>query len=113
LKAAEELARLLLASGALPGTANCAGFTPLHRAAQFGDVDLVEALLAAGAKASVVTKAFESPLALAERRGDAAVAAALRRVTPPELAAVAPRRCALHHGEHDPNGELPLGQLVH
>lgn len=76
----------LLALGADPNIATDDGVTKLHLAAYMGDLEMVEALLAAGARpGDVVTKSSsilfqgETAKMIAERRGETAVAA---RLTP-------------------------------
>jgi uncharacterized protein len=56
------------------------GFTPLHAAAQHGDVELLELLLSAGADPTVARDDGETPAQTAEAEGHVDVARRLREV---------------------------------
>ena len=72
-----EMVDLLIESGADVNDRQAGGFTPLHAAAQNGDVTTVERLLAAGADTTARTDKGETPRALAEARGHSEVMALL------------------------------------
>ncbi|MGE0041721.1 MAG: ankyrin repeat domain-containing protein [Vicinamibacterales bacterium] len=76
-----DLIAALLAHGADPGQRGLNDYTPLHVAAERDDVHAIEILLAHGADRHARTRIddHETPLDLAERRGHARAAAALRQ----------------------------------
>jgi ankyrin repeat protein len=74
-----EVVRQLLASGASPDERDDAGFTPLHLAAQRGSVDIVKALLLAGATLEPVL-GDTTPLDLARRGRHLAVVGLLKQL---------------------------------
>jgi hypothetical protein len=93
-----ELVRALLAAGANASARTTHDArTPLHNAAEYGCADAVEALLAAGAAHRAATRSGVFPLGLAERRSDAAGAAAAAALRAAEHAAR--RSCSAD--EHD------------
>jgi len=59
------IARRLIAAGAAVNATNKEGYTPLHRAAQLGDAELVELLLGAGANVNAVNNFNTTPLMIA------------------------------------------------
>ena len=56
------------------------GYTPLHEAAQSGDVELSELFLSAGADPSIRSDAGETPAEVAEAAGHHDLAARIREV---------------------------------
>ena len=68
----------LLDHGADPNATDHRGFTAMHRAAEMGQLDLVELLLDHGATPHPIAQG-QTPLALAEARGEAAIVDRLRR----------------------------------
>jgi hypothetical protein len=58
LTRSHEVARLLLKRGAEVNALQAEGVTALHEAAQAGDVEMIRALLAAGADARIASKQF-------------------------------------------------------
>jgi uncharacterized protein len=89
-----EVALLLVSRGAQVNVRQRHGWTPLHAAAQHGDDELVEALLQAGADASLANDDGVTAADLAERAGYAAVVQALRAGVmkdPPARAAAQPQ----------------------
>ena len=66
-----EVCRLLIAAGAI---------TPLHEAAQHGDIELVELFLSAGADPAAVTDDGKTPADTADASGHVDVARRLREV---------------------------------
>jgi serine/threonine-protein phosphatase 6 regulatory ankyrin repeat subunit B len=78
-----ELVGLLLARGANVGQRGINDYTPLHLAAEQGDLAMVELLLSHGAEPNQVTHIddMETPLEIAERAGHAEVADRLRPLT--------------------------------
>ncbi|RKZ01284.1 hypothetical protein DRQ21_10950 [Candidatus Fermentibacteria bacterium] len=74
-----ENVKLLLAAGADPGAEDTTGNAPLHFAVKLDDpVKIVEILLAAGAKAYHRNAQQETPVDIAEERGQAETVALLR-----------------------------------
>lgn len=69
--ASEGSVPLLVRAGADPDARDNAGATPLHRAAEYGDVDVVRALLDAGADPSLRDNEGRTPLDYARADGDA------------------------------------------
>lgn len=78
-----ELVALLLERGADPNQHGINDDTPLHIATALGDLPLVDLLLRHGANPNEITRIdeVETPLELAERAGQAAIAARLRPLT--------------------------------
>lgn len=78
-----ELLELLLARGADPGQRGVNDYTPLHVAAERGDLRAVEILLAHGADPNAITRIddMETPLELAVAKGHAQIAARLKPLT--------------------------------
>lgn len=78
-----EMVELLLDHGADIGQRGVNDYTPLHLAAEQGDLEMVELLLGRGADPNQITGIddMETPLELAERAGAHACAEALRSVT--------------------------------
>ena len=64
-----ELTELLLERGADPNATQEGGFTPLHAAAQHGDLDLARLLLARGADPGAETDDGRTPAAIARAQG--------------------------------------------
>jgi ankyrin repeat protein len=56
------------------------GYTPLHEAAQHGDIELVELFLSAGADPSIRQDDGETPAETAEAAGHVDIAARIREV---------------------------------
>lgn len=63
------IARMLLAAGADPNVRQRHGWTPLHGAAQMGDVELLRLLLEKGADASAANDEGKTALVIASERG--------------------------------------------
>lgn len=59
--------RLLLAAGAKTNRADIYGNTPLHLAARYGNKDILEELLKAGANVAAMNDEFQTPLSVAKR----------------------------------------------
>ena len=74
---AESVARLL-GAGAAVDVQTAEGFRALHMAAELGRADLVTLLIGAGASPSAAARGGQTPAALAEAKGHAALAASLR-----------------------------------
>lgn len=74
-----ELIRRLIDAGAEVNAVGGGGLTPLHLAAARGDIELIEMLLAAGAR-STQSDAAKWPEDFADERGHPAAAARLRSV---------------------------------
>ena len=74
---AEAVARLL-GAGAMVDAQTAEGFRALHMAAELGRADLVTLLLGAGAEPAAAARGGQTPAALAEAKGHAALAASLR-----------------------------------
>jgi uncharacterized protein len=75
-----KVALLLIERGAEVNVRQRHGWTPLHGAADHGDEDVVEALLAAGADASATHDGGLDAAQIAEAKGHAAIAARLRQM---------------------------------
>jgi ankyrin repeat protein len=73
-----DIARALLDRGADVNARHPGGYTPLHAAAQNGDLELARLLLDRGANWNAVTDEGKSPLAYAEEGGHGEVAALIR-----------------------------------
>jgi ankyrin repeat protein len=71
------LARLLLDNGADAAASQERGFTPLHAAAQTGNLELAQLLLERGADPAATTEAGKTPAAVAVEAGHEDVAARL------------------------------------
>ena len=71
---------MLIAAGADVNATQRHGFTPLHAAAQHGDVEMVELFLSAGADPSAATDDGASPADIADGEGHVDVARRLREV---------------------------------
>lgn len=71
-----EVARVLLDANANPRSCDALGGTPLHSACFWGNINIVQALIEAGADVAAVTnsKSSSSPLHYAARQGHALVA---------------------------------------
>jgi ankyrin repeat protein len=78
-----ELMELLLSRGANPNQRGVNDYTPLHVAAEMGDLRAVELLLSHGADPNEVTRIddLEAPVEVAEKAGHRAVAERLRPLT--------------------------------
>ena len=76
-----EIARALVEKGADINAKHPGGYTPLHAAAQNGDLELARLLLDRDAIPSAVTDKGETPLSLAEEKGHSDVATLLRTVS--------------------------------
>ena len=74
-----EATRLLLAAGANPNAAQQGGWTPLHIAAEHGDIEVVRLLIAAPSRVNAVSESGRSPLFQAAAFGHATVAEELIR----------------------------------
>jgi ankyrin repeat protein len=74
LTRSREVARLLLSRGAAVNATQNEGVTALHEAAQSGDVEMIRALLAAGADPRVSAGKFGTPRDLALKAGHAEAA---------------------------------------
>ena len=68
---------LLLSHGAAVSPRDHAGFTPLHRAVEYGRVEAATRLLAAGADTRAATKDGRTPLSIAS--SDREMTALIRR----------------------------------
>lgn len=73
-----DVVRILLAAGADPNVRDSADYTPLHKAAQHGNLAIVRMLLEHGADASAGRKGGGTPGSEAEAKGHADVADFLR-----------------------------------
>ena len=74
----EVIARLLVEHGADVNAKQHGGYTPLHEAAQHGDLPLVELLLAHGADTSARLESGQTPAEIAAEHGHTQVAERLR-----------------------------------
>jgi ankyrin repeat protein len=70
-----------LAAGSDVDATQHGGFTPLHEAAQHGDVELVELFLSAGADPTITVADGGAPADLAEAAGHHDVAVRLREAS--------------------------------
>jgi adenosylhomocysteine nucleosidase len=84
-----EVCRVLVAAGADVNATQHDGYTPLHEAAQHGDVEMVELFLSAGADPSLRV-AEGTPADLAEAAGHPDVARRLREVAATRVGPSAP-----------------------
>lgn len=84
-----EVCRVLVAAGADVNATQHGGYTPLHEAAQHGDVEMVELFLSAGADPSLRV-AEGTPADLAEAAGHPDVARRLREVAATRVGPSAP-----------------------
>ena len=73
------LERALLDAGANPNTIEHGGYTPLHQAAEQGDLVLVQLLLGRGASPTPKDDQGRTPLDLAEAKGHSEATGLLRR----------------------------------
>ena len=71
---------MLLGAGADVNATQHGGYTPLHEAAQSGDVELAELFLSAGADPTILSDAAETPAEIAEAAGHHDLAARIREV---------------------------------
>ena len=78
--ATPKLWRLFLHPAQMSNAKNKYGETPLHDAAEEGQVEVVKVLIAAGADTEVMNKYGETPLDLARKRGKTEVVKILRDV---------------------------------
>ena len=84
-----EVCRVLVAAGADVNATQHGGYTPLHEAAQHGDIEMVELFLSAGAVPSLRV-AEGTPADLAEAAGHPDVARRLREVAATRVGPSAP-----------------------
>ena len=79
------LANMLMQAGANVNLADGSGWTPLHWAAYYGHVDVVQALMSSGADISFENDEGHTPLYVARRHGHSAVASVLQAHRPQKL----------------------------
>ncbi len=73
-----DVVRVLLAAGASANARDASDYTPLHKAAQNGNLEIVRMLLEHGADATAVRKGGGAPFDEAEAKGHADVAEVLK-----------------------------------
>jgi len=73
-----DVVRILLAAGANPNVRDSADYTPLHKAAQHGNLDIVRMLLERGADGTATRKGGGTPLEEALAKNHAEVAELLK-----------------------------------